>query len=109
MTVFSDFPLYQSGGSPISPFSAVFKRFSSANNIERILSVAGVYYHVNGFPVGQHAVKMIGWGVENGTKYWLCANSWSSEWGDGGFFKIKMGQCGIENQIVTEYASLPFP
>ena len=44
---------------------------------------SGVYQHV--------AVKIIGWGEENGVKYWLCVNSWNSEWGDGGFFKIKRG------------------
>ena len=44
---------------------------------------------------------MIGWGVENGTKYWLCVNSWNNEWGDGGFFKILRGnnECGIERSV----------
>ena len=41
------------------------------------------------FPLGGHAVKMIGYGVENGTKYWLYANSWGTSWGEKGFFKIK--------------------
>jgi len=47
---------------------------------------------------GGHAVKMLGWGVENGTPYWLCANSWGPSWGDNGFFKILRGvdECGIE-------------
>ena len=26
--------------------------------------------------LGGHAVKMIGWGTENGTDYWLVENSW---------------------------------
>ena len=44
---------------------------------------------------------MIGWGVENGEKYWLCVNSWNDEWGDKGLFKIKRGsnECGIENSV----------
>ena len=30
----------------------------------------GVYQHVTGRLVGYHAVKMIGWGTENGTPFW---------------------------------------
>ncbi|UYV62080.1 CTSB [Cordylochernes scorpioides] len=31
-----------------------------------------------------HAIKILGWGTENGTPYWLCANSWNSDWGENG-------------------------
>lgn len=46
---------------------------------------------------------MIGWGVENGTPYWLCVNSWNSSWGDNGTFKILRGsdECGIESGVVA--------
>ena len=46
---------------------------------------------------------MLGWGVENGTKYWLMANSWNTDWGDKGFFKILRGkdECGIIDDINT--------
>jgi len=27
---------------------------------------------------GGHAVKIIGWGVEDSIKYWLVANSWNT-------------------------------
>ncbi len=39
---------------------------------------------MSGAALGGHAVKMIGWGEENGTPYWLIANSWNSDWGDHG-------------------------
>merc|ERR1712087_762705 len=60
---------------------------------------SGVYQHVTGSALGGHAVKAIGYGVENGTKYWLIANSWNETWGDQGFFKILRGSnhCGIED------------
>lgn len=51
----------------------------------------GVYVHKTGKALGGHAVKMMGWGVENSTPYWLIANSWNSDWGDKGFFKIIRG------------------
>lgn len=64
---------------------------------------SGVYKHVAGDELGGHAIKIMGWGVENGTKYWLVANSWNSDWGDNGFFKILRGEdhCGIESSIVA--------
>ena len=32
----------------------------------------GVYQHTTGKALGGHAIKMIGWGVDNGTPYWIC-------------------------------------
>ena len=40
---------------------------------------------------GYHAVRVLGWGVENGVPYWLCANSWNRSWGDNGTFKFIRG------------------
>lgn len=44
----------------------------------------GVYQYVTGSFKGQHAVKILGWGIENGTPFWLAANSWNTDWGDEG-------------------------
>lgn len=64
---------------------------------------SGVYQHVTGSYLGGHAIKILGWGVDNGTPYWLVANSWNNDWGENGFFRIKRGnnECGIEGQIVA--------
>ncbi|XP_053698110.1 cathepsin B-like [Sabethes cyaneus] len=63
----------------------------------------GVYQHVTGKMLGGHAIRILGWGVENGTKYWLIANSWNSDWGDNGYFKILRGEdhLGIESSIAA--------
>ena len=62
---------------------------------------SGVYVHRTGAAMGGHAIKIIGYGVENGVEYWLCSNSWNNSWGDNGFFKIKRGvdECGIESDV----------
>jgi len=59
-------------------------------------------------PEGGHAVKVVGWGTESGTDYWLVANSWDTTWGLQGFFKIKRGtdECGVESRG-PPYAGLP--
>lgn len=61
----------------------------------------GVYHHVSGGVAGGHAIKLLGFGTENGTPYWLAANSWGSGWGMSGFFKIQQGDCGIEDQVFS--------
>jgi len=67
---------------------------------------SGVYYHRSGGYEGGHAVKLLGYGEENGMKYWLCANSWDTTWGEKGFFKIRRGtnECSIERQA---WAGIP--
>ncbi|KAG8301348.1 hypothetical protein J6590_055116 [Homalodisca vitripennis] len=62
---------------------------------------SGVYQHTTGDYLGGHAVKIIGWGVEKKVPYWLVANSWNSDWGDQGFFKIRRGnnECSFESDI----------
>ncbi|BFZ21116.1 hypothetical protein BsWGS_24155 [Bradybaena similaris] len=80
------------------PVEAAFSVYSDFLNYK-----SGVYQYTSGSMLGGHAVKIIGYGVEDGTKYWLVANSWNEDWGDSGFFKILRGrdECGIESQIVA--------
>uniref|UniRef100_A0A4D5R905 Peptidase C1A domain containing protein n=1 Tax=Scolopendra viridis TaxID=118503 RepID=A0A4D5R905_SCOVI len=64
---------------------------------------SGVYSHARLFthlPYSHrrsslHSVRIIGWGVDRTfgrpIKYWLCANSWGTEWGEDGYFRILRG------------------
>lgn len=63
----------------------------------------GVYKHTTGSQLGGHAIKIIGYGTEDGADYWLVQNSWTTTWGDGGYFKIARGtdECGIESQAIA--------
>ena len=52
-----------------------------------------------------HAVLIVGYGVENDQMYWLVKNSWGTTWGDNGYVKIQRsdsdkdaGICGIAMQ-----------
>lgn len=55
----------------------------------------GIYKHVSGEQRGGHCVEIIGY--NNAERYWLCKNSWGTNWGDNGYFKIAYGQCRIED------------
>ena len=64
---------------------------------------SGVYQRTLGSSLGGHAIKILGWGTEGGKPYWLVANSWNTDWGDKGFFKILRGvdECGIESGVAA--------
>jgi hypothetical protein len=46
--------------------------------------------------LGGHAVKLIGWGTEKDTPYWICANSWGVDYGEHGYFRIVQGNKDLE-------------
>ncbi|KAJ3662917.1 hypothetical protein Zmor_007232 [Zophobas morio] len=66
---------------------------------------SGVYQRVTDDHVTRGAVKLIGWGVEDGVPYWLAANSWNKNWGENGYFKILRGsnECEIESEPIGAF------
>lgn len=67
---------------------------------------SGIYKYTSGKYLGGHAVKIVGYGEENGVKYWIGANSWNEKWGEKGFFRFIRGinDCGIESYAVAGLA-----
>ena len=58
----------------------------------------GVYRDTTGSTALEHSISVLGWGEEDGVKYWIARNSWGSYWGEHGFFRVVRGEnnLGIE-------------
>ncbi len=55
----------------------------------------GIYYNTYSRFMGGHAVLIVGFGIYDGTEYWIVKNSWGENWGEAGYFKIRMGEVNI--------------
>ncbi|XP_068125015.1 tubulointerstitial nephritis antigen-like [Hyperolius riggenbachi] len=97
--------IYENG--PVQAIMEVHEDFFMYQN--------GIYRHIPvmaGEPErfrrhGTHSVRITGWGEEIGLngqiqKYWLAANSWGKDWGEGGYFRIARGEneCEIETFVL---------
>jgi cathepsin F len=81
--------LQQYGPLAVAIDASKFNSYSSG-----IMNAVGCYA---GSP--DHGVTVVGWGVENGSKYWIVKNSWGSDWGESGYVRMLRGVncCGIED------------
>jgi len=50
----------------------------------------GIYSEFKLFPMINHEISLVGWGVEDGVEFWWLRNSWGSYWGINGFAKVMM-------------------
>jgi len=60
----------------------------------------GIYEHPGEEPTSDinHQVVIVGY--DDGQRCWICKNSWGSDWGENGWFRIAYGDCQIEHYIV---------
>lgn len=65
----------------------------------------GIYCDTTGDKNLVHAISIVGYGVENGQKYWLMRNSWGTHWGEQGFAKVCRGTDNIGIETDCSFAT----
>ncbi|QXJ20671.1 peptidase [Actinomadura graeca] len=53
----------------------------------------GIYKFVKGTAQGAHCITLVGY--NDTEKYWIGKNSWGTDWGEQGFFRVAYGQCKV--------------
>lgn len=57
-----------------------------------------------------HAMSVVGYGIENSTPYWILRNQWGTKWGEQGYMRLVRdagktpGRCGIN--LAASYPTL---
>jgi cathepsin X len=66
----------------------------------------GIYEDTTGNLNVDHTVSVVGYGEENGVKYWIVRNSWGTYFGEGGFFRLVRGK---NNLAIESYCAWGVP
>lgn len=54
----------------------------------------------------EHSITLVGYGEENGVKYWIGMNTWGTNWGENGFFKIFRGENELEIESMGDFMNI---
>lgn len=66
----------------------------------------GIFHDTTGDLDITHNVALVGYGVENGTKYWVARNSWGTHYGEDGFVRIIRGINNLAIESDCEWATV---
>ncbi len=61
----------------------------------------GIYIKTSDKVIGNHAIKVVGWGTEGNVDFWIAQNTWGPDWGENGYFRIKEAECQFENEMIS--------
>eukprot|EP00440_Ansanella_granifera_P047095 gb/GFBE01051004.1/.p1 GENE.gb/GFBE01051004.1/~~gb/GFBE01051004.1/.p1 ORF type:complete len:677 (+),score=121.18 gb/GFBE01051004.1/:1-2031(+) len=56
----------------------------------------GIYEDLEGKSPVDHLISVVGYGEENGKKFWVVRNSWGTYWGHYGFIKVVRGKNNLK-------------
>ena len=55
-----------------------------------------------------HSTTIVGYGEENGIKFWICMNSYGKNWGENGYYRVLRGENEMKIESMPEYLNIGF-
>ena len=55
-----------------------------------------------------HSTIIVGYGEENGVKYWICRNTWGNDWAENGYFRVVRGENAMCVESMPEFMNIDY-
>lgn len=94
---------------PVNKYEPLARALAELGPVAVSVAAGAWFQYMNGIFDGcgkdaviDHAVTAMGYGVENGKKYWTIQNSWGEDWGEKGHIRLKRHEeeeeyCGMNH------------
>ena len=86
----------------------IFSSTEIQENVSKGLNYKRLYDDNIFFQEVGHSTTIVGYGEENGVKYWICMNSYGKNWGDNGYYKVLRGENEMRIETMPEFLNIDF-
>lgn len=93
MRIPSAFYIYKSG---------IFTEKQLKQNADSISSLTLLDQSIS-YEKVEHSMTLVGWGEENGIKYWIIKNTWGPDFGENGYVRVLRGENESSVETMGEY------
>ena len=84
----------------------IFSQNALKNNSNQTPSKNTMFTLGHEFQKVEHSTLIVGYGEEDGIKYWIGMNSWGEDWGEKGFYKILRGNNELNIESMVDFIDI---
>ena len=77
--------------------SGIFSEKELVKNSDKLSRITTLNRYLS-YEKVEHSITIVGYGEEDGVKYWIIANTWGEDFGEKGYLKLLRG----ENELSIE-------
>lgn len=76
-----------------------------AVNDDLVAYKGGIFTDLTNFTAINHDISVVGYGEENGQRFWIIRNSWGTYWGEDGYFRLARGINNLAIESMCSWAN----
>lgn len=94
---------------PTNDYNALLETIATKGPVSISVAATAWQFYDSGIYNGNcgatinHAVVLVGYGEENGNKFWIIRNSWGTGWGEHGHIRVKREDSAADVKCQTDY------